>query len=60
MVDIEKICADAIENAAELGVALRYQPEDIAELENRVMPVFSEWLRDGTITENKGAWNPAV
>ena len=60
MVDIEKICADAIENAAELGVALRYQPEDIAELENRVMPVFSEWLRNGTITENKGAWNLAV
>lgn len=60
MVDIEKICADAIENAAELGVALSYRPEDIAVLENRIMPIFSEWLRDGTITADRGAWNLAV
>ena len=60
MVDIEKICADAIETAAELGVTLRYQPEDIEVLENLVMPKFSAWLRDGTITEDRGAWNLAV
>lgn len=55
MVDIEQICADALETAAKLGVELNFQPEDAEKLETIIMPKCSAWLADGTITEDRGA-----
>ena len=60
MIDIQKICEEAVKTAAELGVTLNYQPEDIDQTETVIMPKFSAWLRDGTITADRGAWNLAV
>ena len=60
MVDIEKICADAVQTAAELGVTLGYAPEDVEKLDTVILPKCRAWYQDGTITEEKGVWNFAV
>ena len=60
MVDIEKICRDAADTAAELGVTLGYAPEDVEKLEDIILPKCRAWYQDGTITEEKGVWNFAV
>lgn len=43
MVDIDRFCTEAVRTAAELGVTLNYQPEDIAQMEAIIMPKFSAW-----------------
>lgn len=60
MVDIDRFCTEAVRTAAELGVTLNYQPEGIAQMEAIIMPKFSAWLKDGTITADRGAWNLAA